>query len=131
MKFLIVGAGAIGGYVGGSLALAGHEVTFIARPAAAAALAASGLSITQARGGETRTTRDFTVAGSLAAALAGAGYDCLVLAIKAYDVEAFAQELRSVASAPPPILSLQNGVAAEGQLAAALGANSVIAGSVA
>ena len=31
MKFAIVGAGAIGGYLGAKLALAGEEVTFIAR----------------------------------------------------------------------------------------------------
>jgi 2-dehydropantoate 2-reductase len=31
MKFAVVGAGAIGGYLGARLAIAGEEVTFIAR----------------------------------------------------------------------------------------------------
>ena len=35
MQFLFLGAGAIGTYVGGSLAAAGHRVTFIEQPAAA------------------------------------------------------------------------------------------------
>ena len=47
MKFLFLGAGAIGTYVGGSLAAAGDEVTFIERPETAAVIAepsASGAS---------------------------------------------------------------------------------------
>jgi len=133
MRFLIVGAGAIGGYVGGSLALGGHEVTFVARPHAAATLTAEGLRLTWARTGETRATRNFQIASALPAALAGPAFDCLVLAVKAYDTEPVALELKSAASAGaivPPILALQNGVDAEDTLAAVLGAQSVIAGTV-
>ena len=130
MRFLIVGAGSIGGYVGGSLALAGHEVTFVARPAIAAELSARGLSITWDRTGETKTARNFQVAASLAEALARPASDCLVLAVKAYDVAAFAGELKGITSTPPPLLALQNGVAAEADLSAVFGPNSVIAGTV-
>jgi 2-dehydropantoate 2-reductase len=132
MNILIVGAGAIGGYVGGSLALAGHDVTFLARASAAAGLRSRGLSLTWARTGETRATQNFQVVTSFQAALAGPDCDCLVLTVKAYDVEAFAQELKAVVAggAAPPILSLQNGVAAEVELASALEAASVIAGIV-
>ena len=45
MRFLIIGAGAIGGYVGGSLAAAGHPVTFLVRPASGAALRPDGLRL--------------------------------------------------------------------------------------
>jgi 2-dehydropantoate 2-reductase len=126
----VVGPGAIGGYVGGSLALGGHAVTFVARPASAPDLAARGLSLTWARTGETRAARNVQVVTSLSSALTGATYDCLVLTVKAYDVEGFIQELKSVAALPPPILALQNGVAAESDLAAAFDAGSVIAGTV-
>ena len=45
MKFLFLGAGAIGTYVGGSLAAAGDEVTFIERPETAAVIAEHGLKV--------------------------------------------------------------------------------------
>lgn len=45
MKLLFLGAGAIGTYVGGSLAAAGHEVAFIERPDVAARLASRGLVV--------------------------------------------------------------------------------------
>lgn len=129
MRFLVIGAGAIGGYVGGSLALGGHEVTFLARPAVAAGLAARGLSLTSAQTGQTHTTRNFQTVVSLPAAL-GAAYDCLILAVKAYDTEGVIQDLQAITAGPPPVLCLQNGVAAEDVVAGAFGAQSVIAGTV-
>lgn len=130
MRFLVIGAGAIGSYVGGSLALGGHDVTFVARPNVAASIGEQGLTLTWARTGETRSTRHIAAVPTLAAALAGAHYDSLVLAVKAYDTDAFTQELKTLTAAPPPILALQNGVDAEAGLAAAFGAQSVIAGTV-
>ncbi|HEX2514066.1 MAG TPA: 2-dehydropantoate 2-reductase N-terminal domain-containing protein, partial [Chloroflexota bacterium] len=38
MRVLVMGAGGVGGYYGGLLARAGHEVTFVARGAHLAAL---------------------------------------------------------------------------------------------
>ena len=43
MRFLVVGAGATGGYFGGRLLEAGRDVTFLVRPARAEKLAAAGL----------------------------------------------------------------------------------------
>ena len=129
-RFLIIGAGAIGGYVGGCLALAGHDLTFVARPAAAASLAAEGLRLTWARTGQTQTARGFQVANSMAAALSGSAYDVLILAVKAYDTESTIQELQASTPTPPPILALQNGVDAETALAAAFGPQAVISGTV-
>ena len=43
MRFLIVGAGALGGYYGGMLLKGGADVTFLVRPARAARLAERGL----------------------------------------------------------------------------------------
>ena len=54
MKFLIAGAGAIGGYIGAKLAQAGEDVTLFARGAHLAAMQARGLRVTSAEG-------DFTV----------------------------------------------------------------------
>ena len=75
-------------------------------------------------------TRNFQTAASLAAALGGAIFDCLILAVKAYDTTAFTQELKAITNAPPPILCLQNGVDAETEVAAAFEPRPVIAGTV-
>ena len=45
MKILILGAGAIGGYVGGRLHQTGADVTFLVRPARSEAIARDGLVI--------------------------------------------------------------------------------------
>ncbi|MGH6979714.1 MAG: 2-dehydropantoate 2-reductase N-terminal domain-containing protein, partial [Stellaceae bacterium] len=45
MKFLVLGAGAIGGYYGGRLLEAGGDMTFLVRPRRAAQLAEHGLVI--------------------------------------------------------------------------------------
>ena len=45
MRFLVVGAGALGGYFGGRLLEAGQDVTFLLRPRRVAQLAATGLVI--------------------------------------------------------------------------------------
>src|SRR5690348_5735600 len=50
MRFLVVGAGATGGYFGGRLLEAGRDVTFLVRPGRAAQLAATGLGITSPAG---------------------------------------------------------------------------------
>jgi 2-dehydropantoate 2-reductase len=51
MRFLVVGAGATGGYSGGRLLEAGRDVTFLVRPARAGRLAAAGLTIAGPAGG--------------------------------------------------------------------------------
>ena len=48
MRFLIVGAGALGGYYGGMLLKGGADVTFLVRPRRAAQLAKQGLVIRRA-----------------------------------------------------------------------------------
>ncbi len=45
ISVLVFGAGAIGTYVGGSLALAGHRVVFIEQPSVAAELQGRGLRL--------------------------------------------------------------------------------------
>ncbi|MDP6174937.1 MAG: 2-dehydropantoate 2-reductase N-terminal domain-containing protein, partial [Rhodospirillales bacterium] len=54
MRVAIIGAGAIGGMVGGKLALAGADVTLIARGPHLAAIRENGLKLlmTEADGGE-------------------------------------------------------------------------------
>lgn len=128
MKLLFLGAGAIGTYVGGSLALAGHQVSYSEQPAAAAAIAASGLRIT--RQGRTSDVRDFAVYSSAAEALAAGPYDVAVFALKSFDTEVALDGLLATGQPLPAILSLQNGVDNEPVIAAKLGADQVITGTV-
>ena len=81
MKFLILGAGAIGGYVGGRLAQAGRDVTFLVRDATRERLAREGLRLESTYG-------DF--AGPVKAigpAELTPDYDLILLTCKAYDLD--------------------------------------------
>jgi 2-dehydropantoate 2-reductase len=128
MRFLFLGAGAIGTYVGGSLALAGHQVTFSEQRAAATTIAAQGLRLTKA--GLTQAVRDFSIYGSAAEALAAGPYDVAVCALKSFDTGPALDALLATGEPLPPVLSLQNGVANEPLIAAKLGIGQVITGTV-
>jgi 2-dehydropantoate 2-reductase len=106
MKFCVVGAGAIGGFVGARLAAAGEEVVFIARGKNLDAIRAHGMrvrmrdgSLIEARG--VRATDDF----------AGAGVaDCVILALKAHQVESIAERLALLCGPETTVLTMQNGI---------------------
>ncbi len=128
MKFLFLGAGAIGTYVGGSLAASGHDVTFVEQPRTAQVIRDRGLAIH--RGDEVVRVRDVVVHTSPADALAAGPYDVGVFAIKSFDTRSAAESLVATGLDVPPILSLQNGVDNEPTLADVLGDHRVIAGTV-
>lgn len=128
MRFLFLGAGAIGTYVGGSLAAAGHQVTYSEQPDAAATIAEQGLRLTRA--GRTTAVREFKVFGSASEALAAGPHDVGVFALKSFDTAAALDGLLATGIELPPILSLQNGVDNEPTIAARLGAGRVVTGTV-
>jgi 2-dehydropantoate 2-reductase len=116
MRILIAGAGAVGGFFGGLLARAGHEVVFLARGANLAALRARGLTVESVDG-------DFRVAPVRATGdVAGEPPVGLVLVtVKSYDTAAAARAIAPVIGPETIVLSLQNGVENEALLAAVLG----------
>jgi 2-dehydropantoate 2-reductase len=128
VKVLIFGAGAIGLYVGGSLAEAGHTVTFVARPQVAEAIRGAGVRLIEKP--TERTIRVVSATTSPAEALAAGLHDVVVFAIKSYDTAAALAQLREATTAPPPCLCLQNGVDNEPEIARLFGADRVIAGTV-
>lgn len=128
LRLLFLGAGAIGTYVGGSLAAAGHHVTYSEQPDAAAAIAEQGLRLT--RDDRTTPVRDFAIFGSAAEALAAGPYDACVVALKSFDTGPALDGLLATGADLPPVLSLQNGVDNEPLIAAKLGADRVITGTV-
>lgn len=128
MRFLILGAGAIGTYVGGSLVLAGQPVVFLERPETAGELYRRGMRLCIRS--EEQYIHEPAMAGSLDEALAQGPFDVAVLAVKAYDTERILRDLAPYRAALPPVLCLQNGVENEAAIAAALGADKVIPGTV-
>jgi len=105
VKIAVVGAGAIGGYVGGWLAAAGEDVTFIARGANLDAIRRDGMRVVGEDGKESASrpsvyekTRDAGV------------QDVVILAVKAHQVGAIASELAALCNDETAIVTMQNGI---------------------
>lgn len=128
LNVLSFGAGAIGTYIGGSLALAGHHVVFIERPAVAQELRQRGLRL-QIDERES-VLENPEVAGSIEEALQQGPFDVGLFALKSYDTQDAVEALIPYREQIPPILCLQNGVDNEATIARAIGADKVIAGTV-
>jgi 2-dehydropantoate 2-reductase len=126
-RVLIIGAGAVGSWVGARLALSGAAVTLVGRGPLVEAARASGLTLIEPEG--ERRTAPLSAYTSLADALDAAAYDLGILTAKAYDTAEVVAGL-AAASNPPPVLSLQNGIGNEELLAGALGPDKVIAGAI-
>jgi 2-dehydropantoate 2-reductase len=140
LNILVFGAGAIGTYIGGSLALAGHHVVFLEQPTAVEELLGRGLrlELKKAESGRQKTEdsifvikpSEFNCASSLHEALALGPFDISIYALKSFDTAAALEGMKPFVGQMPPILCLSNGVDNEPALAALLGADKVIAGTV-
>lgn len=128
LNILSYGAGAIGTYIGGSLALQGHRVTFLERPEVASYLRQRGIHLMLE--GQEHSIASPAIAASLDDALSLGPYDLGLFALKSFDTQSALDSLIPRRSDLPPFLCLQNGVENEGLLAEALGEQSVIAGTV-
>ncbi|SES46445.1 2-dehydropantoate 2-reductase [Streptomyces sp. yr375] len=114
MRYIIIGAGAVGGTVGGRLAEAGQDVVLVARGAHRAALAAHGLRLRVPEGELTFRLPVVDGPGALGTLRAD---DVLVLAVKTQDGEAALQawgpapvEGGGTAAERLPLVCAQNGV---------------------
>jgi len=105
LRILVVGAGAIGGYFGGRLLAAGRDVTFLVRPARRARLAHDGLRIISPRGDLHLANPPCVSADDLNGA-----YDLVLLACKAYDLDAAMQDIAGAVGKGTSILPLLNGL---------------------
>ena len=137
LKVLSFGAGAIGTYVGGSLALAGAQLVFVEQPGAAEELRGRGLlldlSLDKRRGlppGGALEPGNFAAAASLEEALRYGPFDVALYALKSFDTAAAIEGMRPFAVHLPPVWCLSNGVDNEPALAELLGPERVIAGTV-
>ncbi len=105
MNIAIVGAGAIGGFLGARLCLAGADVTFVARGANLQALHTQGIKLIEEDGSEqyVRSLR--------ASAIADAGtHDYVLLTMKSHQVAPVAQDIRHLCHAGTALVTLQNGL---------------------
>jgi len=126
-RFLILGAGAIGSYLGGSLALHSHDVIFLERERDIPALQNQGINMEIH--GEKTNISSIIFSSSLDQALAQRP-DLIILAVKTYHLEPILPDFLRVKEDLPPLLCVQNGVESEKRLAEVLGSKLVIPGTV-
>ena len=106
MKIAVIGAGAIGAYVGVRLALAGEEVTFLARGTNLEALRGRGARLVFPDGTEQLATN---VAATSDYAAAGP-QDLVILAVKAHQLESVARDVPRLFGPRTIVVPMQNGI---------------------
>jgi len=124
MKIAMMGSGGVGGFLGGRLAHAGYDVSFIARGAHLAAMRESGLLIESAVHGDiripkVRATDDPASLGPV---------DLVILSVKLWDTESAIRQMKPILKSGAGALSLQNGVIKDDILRRELGEAPVMGG---
>jgi 2-dehydropantoate 2-reductase len=122
MKILIVGAGSTGGYFGARLSQAGRDVTFLVRPARAAALRESRLQVLSPRG-------NFSIKPELAlAADIDQPFDIVLVAVKAFGLPAAMEDFAAAVGPDTMILPVLNGMKHIDDLQLRFGVERVVGG---
>ena len=106
MRICVVGAGAIGGMLGVKLAVAGHEVSLVARGAHLEAIRARGLRLVMSDGTEhvaegVSATADIRACGE---------QDLVILGVKAHQLPPLVDDLRMLFHDETLVLPTQNGI---------------------
>ena len=111
MKFAVVGAGAIGAYLGARLARSGADVTLVARGPHLAAMREHGVRVVELEGGQPGVG-DFVahppVTDDLAAGVRDA--DVVFLTVKAHSVAPIAEPLAAALRPDASLVTMQNGI---------------------
>jgi 2-dehydropantoate 2-reductase len=121
MRVAVMAAGAVGGYFGGRVAAAGHDVVFIARGAHGDALRRDGLKIESALGDlhlkNVNVTDDPKRVGPV---------DVVLFAVKLWDTETAGEQTRALVGPNTRVITLQNGVDSVERLSPFLGDKATI-----
>jgi len=104
MQIAVFGAGAVGGYLAGKLALAGHDVAVVARGAQLAAIVAQGLRLQEESGERATRLRAVEHAQELGRR------SLVIVAVKTYALAAAAQAIASLVGPESVIVPAQNGI---------------------
>jgi 2-dehydropantoate 2-reductase len=123
MRVAVLGTGGVGGYFGGRLAEAGHDVAFLARGAHLAAMRERGLRVDSVAG-------DFTLSGVHATEDSReiGPVDLVLVCVKAWQVTEVADSIPPLCGDETAVVPLQNGVEATDQLAERIGRGRVVGG---
>jgi 2-dehydropantoate 2-reductase len=116
-------AGGVGGYFGARLQQAGHDVTFFARGRHLEALRSSGLTIESGAGNARLKVRALQDPGEAGVA------DVVLFAVKLWDTEGAAEQIRPIVGADTVVIPFQNGVESIDRLRKILPEKSVMGGS--
>ena len=123
MKIAVMGSGAMGGYIGGRLAQAGRDVTFIDKGQHLHAIRQNGLHINSPSGDfyikPIKATDDPAEIGPV---------DLIFFCVKSYDVSSAAEMLRPVMGPQTAIIPVQNGIGHVEKIGRVLGAEHVLGG---
>jgi 2-dehydropantoate 2-reductase len=124
MRVAVMAAGAVGGYFGGRMAAAGHDVAFIARGAHRDAIRRHGLKIESTHGDlhlkDVNVTDDPKQVGAV---------DLVLFAVKLWDTETAGEQTRPLVGSNTRVITLQNGVDSVERLAPILGDDAMIGGA--
>ena len=123
MKILVLGAGGTGGYFGARLHQGGADVTFLVREKRAQQIAAQGLIIESPKDNVALKVK------TLVAAEVKPEYDIVILACKAYDLDAAIAAITPAMGPATCIVPLLNGISHIDKLDAAFGRHRVMGGS--
>lgn len=105
MKIYVVGAGGVGGFFGGLLAKNGQDVTFVCRGDHYKAIKENGLKVKSLIGDF--IVKQVKVVDSISKIK---NPDLVIFAVKTYDTEAAAKELKSVINENTVVITFQNGI---------------------
>lgn len=123
MKIAMLGAGGVGGYFGARLALAGHDVRFVARGAHAEAMRSAGLRVKSEWGdAHLLPVAVFTDARDVGTV------DLVVVAVKLWDTDAAAPAILPMLGPATAVVSLQNGIDKDEAIAGVVGRERVLGG---
>jgi 2-dehydropantoate 2-reductase len=123
MRFLVLGAGALGGYFGGMLLEGGADLSFLVRPRRAAQLADQGL-IVRARDGDIKRPVKTILSGEI-----DGHYDVVLFACKAYDLDSAVEAIAPALGKNSVVLPLLNGISHISMLVDRFGPHRVLGGA--
>lgn len=118
-RIVVLGAGSIGGFVGGCWQAAGQDVTFIGRPSFQSAIAAHGMTLTDERGWRHEIAPGAIDYRTDSAVLGEA--DIIALAVKSGATAGAARAIAEHGRDGALVLSLQNGIGNVDRLREVLG----------